>query len=488
MPLTSKTIPDLRLYPDERFRCLNQSLSRPRAFHTATLLPNGEVLVVGGLTPTPDAADEVFGAAPVFITSEAEVYHPSTGAFVAVGEDDSPVPRAFHQAAFIGTTDDGKYQVLLVGGATADPTMQAFGVNTGAAPGTRLVPFDTSGPSPSARRRRRTGGALDLQPGRSHGDAHADRGFTPGAYQGAAQFGDGIAVAGGIDWMNMPLQATIPTINRVEVSRAQETPRFVALPSPRMGATMTALTDDVALVWGGQITPTDPAGDFITGLGEEHPQGHGGDAGDGAADAVPLGDDPAPDPTTTNRTIIVTGGFVETTMNMGQALQPPAPMMAARLLTVTTTGMVSQSSPMLATYTLDPTCIDPARYRPAGWQSPVDLGRGRVLISGGAPTVSGTCNDCDDGGSDFRCSTAQASLVHRAVDAGAGEGDPADPALRAQLDADARRQRAHRRRRHRGGGDAAHPARRRGLQPAADRARLRPSSGNPDPDDPSPAT
>ena len=48
VPLTAKTMPDLRLYPDERFRCLNQSLSRPRAFHSATLLPNGEVLSSAG--------------------------------------------------------------------------------------------------------------------------------------------------------------------------------------------------------------------------------------------------------------------------------------------------------------------------------------------------------------------------------------------------------------------------------------------------------
>src|SRR5689334_14723620 len=29
--LTAKTLPDLRLYPDERFRCDNQKLNRPRA-------------------------------------------------------------------------------------------------------------------------------------------------------------------------------------------------------------------------------------------------------------------------------------------------------------------------------------------------------------------------------------------------------------------------------------------------------------------------
>ncbi|MGZ3440312.1 MAG: hypothetical protein ACXVDD_12410, partial [Polyangia bacterium] len=236
-------------------------------------------------------------------------------------------------------------------------------------------------------------------------------GVTPGVYQAAASFPDGIAVAGGIDWMNMPLQATIPTVKRVEVARALETPRFVALTSPRMGATMTPLGDDVALLWGGQIAPTDPAGEYVSGLGSKNLV---------KTVAVTLATAPPTqfhtatllpaDSSTLNRTIVVTGGFVETTMNMGQALQPPAPMQAGRLLTVTTSGTVAQSTPMFSTYMLDSTCMLEPRYRPAGWESAVDLGRGRVLITGGAPTVIGGCNNCDDGGSDFRCATAQASL------------------------------------------------------------------------------
>jgi len=411
--LSEKTIPDLRLYPDERFRCLNQGMNRPRAFHTATLLPNGEVLIVGGLTPTPNAADEAFGAAPLFITSEAEIYDPSHDTFVQVAEDDTPLPRAFHQAAFVGTTGDGKYQILLVGGATADPTQPAFGINTGAAPGTRIVPFDTSGtlinPLPIAAA---DSELLVYDPTNHSATRTVMGGFTKGVYQGAAAFTDGIAVAGGVDWNGNPLQATIPTVKRVEVSRASEAPpRFVALTTPRMGATLTALSDDRALVWGGQITPTDPAGEHVTGLAA---------GGTVAATSITLATAPPTqfhtatllpqDPGQTNRTIIVTGGFVETTMNMGQALEPPAPMAAARLLTVTVGGTVSQSTPLFSNYPLDSTCAVDGRYRPAGWESAVDLGRGRVLISGGAPTVSGTCNDCDDDGSDFRCATKQASL------------------------------------------------------------------------------
>jgi len=409
----SMPLPDLRLYPDERFRCLNHAMSRPRAFHSATMLPNGEVLFVGGLTPTPNAADDAFGAGPVYLTAEAEVYDPSSGAFIQVAEDDTPLPRAFHNAAFVGTTDDGKYQILLVGGATADPTMAAFGINTGVVFGTRLVPFDTSGtlfnPLPTS------GAASELMTYDpvAHSATRTVMGaFTPAVFQAGAAFSDGVVVAGGLDWQAMPLQATIPLIQRVEVSRALETPpRFVALPTPRIGASLTALTDDTALLWGGQTDPMQPAGERLTGVSAKSTVA---DTTVTLATAPPTQFHTAtqlPQPTgETNRTIIVTGGFVATTMNMGQALQPPAPMQAARLLTVTVTGTVSQSTPMFSGYTFDASCSLDGRYRPAGWESAVDIGRGRVLITGGAPTVLGTCNDCDDGGTDFRCSTGQASL------------------------------------------------------------------------------
>lgn len=410
----SMPLPDLRLYPDERFRCLAQKMSRARAFHTATLLPDGEVLVVGGLTPAPDAGVDGFGAAPVYVTADAEVYDPSSGGFVAVSEGDTPLPRAFHQAAFVGATDDGKYQIVLVGGATADAASGAFDVNTGVVFGTRIVPFDTSTTLLTPLPVSAAASELMVYDPATHTATRTPMGgFTPGVFQAAAPFADGVAVAGGLDWQGMPLQMTIPTIKRVEVARALEMPpRFVALATARIGASLTALGDDSALLWGGQTTPSDPAGEQISGLSA---QGAVKDMTVTLATAPPTQFHTATllpaDPATSDRSIIVTGGFVATTMNQGQALQPPAPAQAARLLTLTPAGTVSQSTPMFSMYPLDSTCSVAGRYRPAGWQSAVDLGRGRVLISGGAPTiVGGGCNDCDDGGTDFRCSTAQASL------------------------------------------------------------------------------
>src|SRR5258708_3206818 len=54
------------------------SMITPRSRHTATLLTNGKVLIVGGLTGC-------FAGIPCTDTNSAEIYDPATGAFTATG-------------------------------------------------------------------------------------------------------------------------------------------------------------------------------------------------------------------------------------------------------------------------------------------------------------------------------------------------------------------------------------------------------------------
>ena len=90
---------------------LTGDMVNPRIFHTATLLPNGKVLVTGGN-----------GAG-----ATAELYDPVTGSFALTGS--MSVARSFHTATLLAS---GK--VLVVGGATAEVYDPATGLFTGTGP------------------------------------------------------------------------------------------------------------------------------------------------------------------------------------------------------------------------------------------------------------------------------------------------------------------------------------------------------------------
>ena len=86
-------------------------MSSPRAAHTATLLPDGRVLVAGGCTA--DSCETGDDSATV------EIYDPATGSFARSGR--LAAPRSGHTATLLAGG-----QVLLAGGwAGPDPTASA---------------------------------------------------------------------------------------------------------------------------------------------------------------------------------------------------------------------------------------------------------------------------------------------------------------------------------------------------------------------------
>jgi hypothetical protein len=89
------------------------SMATPRAYHTATLLPNGKVLVAGGV--------QVNNGSPL---AGAELYNPSTGTFSPTGS--MTIGRKGHRAALLG---NGK--VLVAGGAaSSSAAMELYDPNT----------------------------------------------------------------------------------------------------------------------------------------------------------------------------------------------------------------------------------------------------------------------------------------------------------------------------------------------------------------------
>src|SRR5262245_26028003 len=91
------------------------NLNKPRADHTATLLPNGKVLIAGGITQTGQSTS---------ITNSAEVYDPATGSWSATGNLN--LPRYLHTATLL---PNGK---VLVAGGNTSPAPPAFGITNSA--------------------------------------------------------------------------------------------------------------------------------------------------------------------------------------------------------------------------------------------------------------------------------------------------------------------------------------------------------------------
>lgn len=97
-----------------------ENLTRPRTFHTATLLPDGKVLLAGG-------------SGFYIPTSSAELYDPPTGTFTATG--DMTTPRSDHTATLL---PDGK--VLITGGPLASAELYDPSTGSFMATGSMTVP------------------------------------------------------------------------------------------------------------------------------------------------------------------------------------------------------------------------------------------------------------------------------------------------------------------------------------------------------------
>ncbi|MEP6639858.1 MAG: kelch repeat-containing protein, partial [Chloroflexota bacterium] len=103
-PGTSRqtVVPNAELYdPDTGRWTTTGSMVHARVGHTATLLPDGKVLVVGGATYHTDSSLSDLGS--------SEVYDPATGSWTAAGKLHDA--RAFHTATLLA---DGS--VLIAGG------------------------------------------------------------------------------------------------------------------------------------------------------------------------------------------------------------------------------------------------------------------------------------------------------------------------------------------------------------------------------------
>lgn len=431
----SSDTPTLHMFAANGWSCPPSRLTKARAFHSATVLPNGEVFLLGGVdavSPTTYGAD-VFG-----IVNSAEVYDPRRAAFVPVTvAAGTLVPRALHSVAVLSATGNTA-RLVVYGGLTAQEGNPALFLPDSPTQ-LRLMPGGSSAPAGAqildydSVQHTLTVSSLDVGTHRT-------------SFAGGAELpGGGLVVVGGATFMPVPFMRSNPaTLSAVpeagalflpggDRSMAPTSAFAVGSGSPPwlIGPSVTALSATTALVLGAKQPPDATIkmqAQGLTGLpaAVQYPAST---AVDGPSTvfhtATRLGPPLGTTAPTGSTQILVTGGFVQDTLAPYSTRQPPSADTAVRIYTVADpAGSVSSISHQAITpYMPTGTCgAADGHYRPAGFEAAsATVSGSHVLITGGTPTVPPTgCADCEPtetGANKLLCVLRQASMYNATTQA-----------------------------------------------------------------------
>lgn len=432
---TDGTPQSLPLYPVGEWSCPAGVMSTGRAFHSATPLPNGEVLLLGGIEAVAGYGTDVFG-----VLASAEIFDPRKGSFSGFN---SPglAPRAFHQAAVLSATES-EVRILVYGGVTAPSSGLPVLLSPNSASPIRLSPAGSAAPAGAEllvyKPASRTLTSTMVTTTGSHTTAFAG---------GAGLVGGGLLVAGGSTFAaNGAFNRNTPTTLGANGELALGPPAAMTanltfaptppMPSPWLLApSVTPLSPATALVLGAQVPAlvTDPINMLavpVSGL----PQGLTVPSPMGVQlmgaptvyhTATRLGPPLTAAGVSGEAQILVTGGFLMTAQPPQIPGQPPTPDLAVRLYTVPdpagAQGPISYQA--IPAYSPTAMCgLDDGHYRPAGFEAAAATPSGQqVLVTGGTPTVrygANQCVDCepaDSATSKLLCVLSQVSLYNAAT-------------------------------------------------------------------------
>jgi hypothetical protein len=422
--------PTLHMFAANTWSCPPSRLAKARAFHSATVLPNGEVLLLGGI----DAVNvATFGADVFGLVSSAEVYDPRRAAFVALTVSAGVLaPRALHSAAVLSASGNTT-RLVVYGGITAQEGNPALFLPDSPTQ-LRLMPGGTAQPA---------GAQLLDYDSVQHTltVASLDVGTHRTAFAGGAELpGGGLVVVGGATFSPVPFMRSNPaTLSPVPEAGALFLPGGDAAMAPTsafavgsgsppwlLGPSVTALSSSTALVLGAKQPPDAMIKMQAQGLSglPTSVQYPAATPVDGPSTvyhtATRLGPPLGKTPPVGSAQILVTGGFEQDTLAPYSTRQPPSAATAVRLYTVADpTGSVSSISHQAITpYMPTGTCgTADGHYRPAGFEAAAaTISGNQVLITGGTPTVPPTgCADCEPtemGANKLLCVLRQASLYN----------------------------------------------------------------------------
>lgn len=368
----------VRLEPYGEWACAGPrddgSAPLARALHQAVALPNGDVLLIGGVTGESVQALSVEGGA--LLQRAVEVYDASDARFheIAVADlDDAPgIGAVFHRARYLETTEGGLYRVRMIGGFTAreqpgarfDALQGLTEYSSPLLPGARAEVRDSIDLlyDPSTR-------ALDV--------ALVDPGAVRRAGMNAVSEPDAeglvVVALGLLDGGGSALRPAPMVSGQWYSLPGVVMPGVVAsnMLAPRFGHTASRLSEATVLVWGGNVTLT-TIEDVAMRAGELLGAGAG---------AVPAGLSALPPATAFHTATPIEGGVL---IAGGMEIAPVAAMSGGVSTTASTQPLTVIALDTASRVFGTPVAVDPTTWPTPSLHAATELPDGSVLVTGGA--------------------------------------------------------------------------------------------------------
>jgi hypothetical protein len=361
--IDANRVVDVPMVYSNTFSCTYEHAETTRAFHSATLLPSGEILLIGGVRAgSADNTIDLEAGGLLYASAEAEIFDPQLSRFRAISIP-GLLPRALHRAVLLAG-DANEVTIALVGGLTAAGDAGVTPI-LNSTPGGRTMfsasPGAVGAPVEILTYNSTTSSIVSHIIGDQDGPARRLFASASGSCAG-----HNVIAGGWSDWSEASALADFEVVDGASGHAVTS----AALHANRFGATTTCLADGTALVWGGHLDNDgadliDYAGEILSGLSSATPI---------AFSLNYSGTEPSPrafhSAARTGNDILVVGGY----RIAGNAATDPEPVYGQLLarndanIDIINVPIVGGGSPVAASYL-----------------QAVTLNDGDVLTSGGLP-------------------------------------------------------------------------------------------------------